>query len=286
MSDAKPDASENDEPDTYETDRAYSNGREDTIDLLTRITTENPNIHWSDLVVKLRHGTEAPGARTSKLDASEVGDITEPMIRKLWDHLREKHGGRELTPKEKASTIETYRFVRAESEAELYRANERVEDYKRALESAKEARDAADMLLAESEGESDEARAKALYRMLRDGYPTGNFPSIYTPTQLDFWVRAVRFVRAESEGRIRELEARLLDAQRAVKYQCDRLSEQAEQLEAIRAALCKLADVELDTGETTLEIVGLVARDRAYADKLLREAEVKGGAGDSGTVKP
>jgi hypothetical protein len=54
----------------------------------------------------------------AKPDASE-GDITQPMILKLWAHLREKHGGRELTLKEKASTIETYRFVRAESEAKV-----------------------------------------------------------------------------------------------------------------------------------------------------------------------
>jgi hypothetical protein len=44
------------------------------------------------------------------------------------------------------------------------------------------------------------------------------------------------------------------------------------ELTAVRSALCKLADVEIDTGETTLELVGLVERDKTHVCRE-RDAE-------------
>lgn len=51
------------------------------------------------------------------------------------------------------------------------------------------------------------------------------------------------------------------------------LTARVADLDQIRSALCNLADVETDTGETTLEIVGLVERDREFAKNRIAELE-------------
>lgn len=74
----------------------------------------------------------------------------------------------------------------------------------------------------------------------------------------DSWIEAYRFVRAESDA--------------TTLLGCKRIVEQLTAANAeVRAALCKLADVEPDTGETTLAVVGLVELDRNHARKLVDE---------------
>lgn len=103
------------------------------------------------------------------------------------------------------------------------------------------------------------------------------------------WIRAYRFVRAESEGRIRELEmllgnegVRVRDREHKLEIANSERDGYKEQLaalkaekEAVRSALCKLTDVEPDTGETTLEIVGLVERDREHLRRGKEAAEAR-----------
>ncbi len=73
----------------------------------------------------------------------------------LWDD----HG-----PEERADWIAAYRFVRAEGQADLYRANERAEDYRRTLEAEREHAEflRAEIASATKEKEAAEARAAEL----------------------------------------------------------------------------------------------------------------------------
>lgn len=82
------------------------------------------------------------------------------------------------------------------------------------------------------------------------------------------FVRRVARERDESDARVRELESEV----ELRKLERDELG---HGLRYVRAALCKLADVEDGTGETTLELVRLVELevDCEYEQKLVAEKD-------------
>lgn len=112
-------------------------------------------------------------------------------------------------------------------------------------------------------GQDDEAGAREMYVycianhpfQVEDGHPSWADVCEY-PRERDFWIAAYRF--AKERGASGEYERGRRDSNAVFRA---KLAEAEARHAEIRAALCKLADVEIDTGEVTLEIVRLVELD-------------------------